>query len=182
MDKSVTGNGTVTPEQEDRALFKTYGGPIEVEIVPSFQRPNRQLFLAKGFFQTDTEIIAVFSGRRAQETDALRRSLEALESVAAQRAVAQRCAPPRTEQIRLPVQVKGSWQHRFFSDDDGEDVKIFQLIVGRWAFKDMHGQLRQFGEAPAFDLNTRRRNTSYILQRREIDAVPRNPKFGPDGA
>ncbi len=168
----------MTPEQEDRALFKTYGGPIEVEIVPAFQRPNPKLFLAKAFFEGGREIITVFSGRRAAETEALRRTLTAMESMATQRAAARRSAPPKTEEIRLPVQIKGSWQHRFFNDDDGEGVKIFQLIGARWTFADLRGQALQFGEAPAFDLKMRRRNKSYILQKREIDAVQYDPRLG----
>ena len=56
----------MSPEEEDRALFTTYGGPIEVEIVPAFQRPSPALFLAKGFFEKNTEIIVLFSGRRAR--------------------------------------------------------------------------------------------------------------------
>jgi hypothetical protein len=181
MADKTTGDAGKTPEQEDRELFSTYGGPITVEIVPAFQRPNRDLFLAKAFFEGDREIITVFSGRRAFETDHLRRTLEAMESVAGQRAAARRTAPPKTEAIRLPVQIKGSWQHRFFSNDDGDDVKIFQLIVGRWTFQDLQGDSHQFGEAPAFDVKARRRNKSYILQKREIDAVPRSPRLGAAG-
>lgn len=178
MAKETTGRAGVTPEEEDRALFTTYGGPVEVEIVPAFQQPSRTLFLAKAFFEKNTEIIAVFSGRRALQTEHLRRTLAALESITSQRAAAKRMAPPGPEAIRLPVQIKGSWQHRYMANDQGENVKIIQLIVGRWAFKDLRGDAHQFGEAPAFDINARRGNKSYILQKREIDAVPQSSRMG----
>ncbi|MFK7765500.1 MAG: hypothetical protein AB8B62_19710 [Roseobacter sp.] len=178
MEDSFIGRSGVTPEAEDRALFKTYGGPIEVEMTPGFQRPNKFLFLAKAFFEKDTEIVAVFSGRRAAETKALSQALSALETAANQHAISKRAAPPKVDAIRLPVQIKGSWQYHVYSDDDGEDIRVFQLVVARWGFKDSRGQLHQFGEAPAFDTTARRRNTSYILQKREIDAVPRVTTHG----
>lgn len=168
----------MTPEEEDRALFTTYGGPIEVELVPAFQQPNPALFLVKAFFEKTTEIITVFSGRRVRETEHLRRTLAAMDSMAKQRAAAKRAPPPPTGHIRLPVQIKGSWQHRYMANDRGEDVKIIQLIAGRWTFNDLRGDAHQFGEAPAFDLNARRGAKSYILQRREIDAVPRSSRLG----
>lgn len=173
---------SITAEEEDRALFTTYGGPIEVEMVPAFQQPNAALCLVKAYFEKNTEIIAVFSGRRVRQTEHLRRTLSALESLAGQRAAAQRSLPPRPEQIRLPVQVKGSWQHRLMTNDKGEDVKIIQLIVGRWTFKDLRGDMHQFGEAPAFDIDARRGKRSYILQEREIDAVRQSPRHGQPGA
>lgn len=178
MDNNFIGRRGGTPEQEDRALFKTYGGPIEVEMVPSFQRPDKHLFMVKAFFQKEIEIIAIFSGRRALETDQLKRTLSSLESLAAQRAAARKMQPPPTDMIRLPVQIKGSWQQKFYSDDEGQDVKVYQLLVARWAFNDLLGQPHQFGEAPAYDIPTRKRAKSRILQRREIDAVQREWRPG----
>lgn len=178
MENSSIGTLGATPEQEDRALFKTYGGPMEVEIVPHFQRPKKHLFLAKGFFDGNTEIIAVFSGRRALETKPLSQYLKALENATRQRAVAHRLPPPNLESIRLSVQIKGSWQYKFYRDADGEEFKVFELLVARWAFTDQQGTLHQFGEAPAFDVKTRKRNKSYILQSRDVDAVPRESRLG----
>lgn len=168
----------MSPEEEDRALFTTYGGPIEVEIVPAFQRPSPALFLAKGFFEKNTEIIVLFSGRRAPHAEHLRRTLAAMESIAKQHAAAKRTPPPPVHAIRLQVQIKGSWQHRYVPNDQGEDVKIIQLVVGRWTFKDLRGEMHQFGEAPAFDINARRGKRSYMLQEREIDAIPRSSRLG----
>ncbi len=173
MEENHIGRPGATPEEEDRALFKTYGGPIEIDMTPGFQRPNKFLFLAKAYFEKDTEIVAVVSGRRAGETGLLVQTLSAMESAANQKAVARRAAPPKVDDIRLPVQIKGSWQYHVYSDANGDDVRVFQLVVARWGFKDIRGRLHQFGEAPAFDTSARRKNASYILQRREIDAVPR---------
>ena len=179
MKKPVFGRLGESPEQEDRDLFKTYGGPIEVEIVPGFHRSGRYLFLARAFFETDKEIVCVFSGRRALDTGPLARTLQAMESVAAQRAAAQRRPPPPKDAVRLSVQIKGAWQHQYYSDDDGEEVKIFQLVVARWGFTDLQGQAHQFGESPAFEVRAQRRVKSRILQHREIDAVPRQRAVGP---
>lgn len=178
MSNSDSNATSVSAEEEDRALFKTYGGPIEVEMVPRLSRPNRHLFLAKAFFEGTREIVVVISGRRAQETKTLETYLKKIESSALQRAVARRAPPPETDKIRLPLQIKGSWEIKLQSEPDSEDIKILQLIAARWAFTDSGGQLHQFGESPAFDSTTRRRNKSYILQSREIDALPRAPKFG----
>ena len=38
--------------------------------------------------------------------------------------------------------------------------------------------MHQFGEAPAFDINARRGKRSYMLQEREIDAIPRSSRLG----
>ncbi|MFK7744240.1 MAG: hypothetical protein AB8B47_04230 [Roseobacter sp.] len=178
MQNSFLGIQGATPEQEDRGLFKTYGGPMEVEMVPHVTRPKKFLFLAKAYFETNTEILAVFSGRRATETTPLRRLLNAMENNARQHAVARRAPPPNLDLIRLPVQIKGSWQYEFYRNDDGEEIKVVQLIVARWAFSDATGKLHQFGEAPAYDLQTRQRNKSYILQTRDVDAIPRDSRLG----
>ncbi|WP_298839130.1 hypothetical protein [uncultured Roseobacter sp.] len=179
MKKTVIGRLGESPEQEDLDLFRTYGGPIEVEIVPGFHRSGRYLFLARAFFESDKEIVTVFSGRRALDTGPLARTLQALESLAAQRAAAQRRPPPPKDAIRLPVQIKGAWQHQYYADDEGEEVKIFQLLVARWSFTDLQGQEHQFGESPAGAVRAQRRVKSRILQRREIDAVPRERASGP---
>lgn len=172
------GQKDASPEAEDRALFKTYGGPIEVEMVPHVSRPGKHLFLCRAFFESTREIVVVISGRRTEEVKPLENFLKQMESASHQQAVA-RCAPaPTTDQVRVPVQIKGSWDVRVHSDPDEEDIKIVQLIVARWAFTDPGGKLHQFGESPAFDQTTQRRGKSYILQSREIDAVPRAPRFG----
>ncbi len=168
----------ISPEEEDRALFTTYGGPIEVEMVPAFQQPKAALFLVKAYFEKTTEIITVFSGRRAREAEHLRRTLATMDSIAKQRAAAKRAEPPPAGLIRLPVLIKGSWQHRYVANEQGEDVKIIQLIAGRWTFKDLRGEMHQFGEGPAIDINARRGKRSYMLQEREIDAIPRSSRLG----
>lgn len=168
----------ITAEEEDRALFSTYGGPIEVEMVPAFQQPGPSLFLVKAFFEKNTEIITVFSGRRARQTEHLRRTLAAMDTLAKQRAAASHASQGAAEHLRLPVQIKGAWQHRYVPNDKGEDVKIIQLIVGRWSFKDLRGEAYQFGEGPVFDVNARRGKRSYMLQKREIDAIPRSSRLG----
>ncbi|WP_300036333.1 hypothetical protein [uncultured Roseobacter sp.] len=173
MNKNFIGRLGETPEQEDRDLFRTYGGPIRVEIVPGFHRSGKYLFLARAFFQQDKEIVTLFSGRRALDTGPLAQTLQALESLAAQRAAAERRPAPPKDAIRLPVQIKGAWQHQYYADDDGEEVKIFQLVVARWGFTDLQGQSHQFGESPACDVKSSRRVKSRMLQPREIDALPR---------
>jgi len=165
-------------EAEDRALFKTYGGPIEVDMVPLVSRPNKTLFLAKAFFEGTREIVVVISGRRAQEAKTLESYLKLFESSAQKTAAARGAPPPHPNAIKLPVQIKGSWEVKLQSQNGGEDVKVVQLIAARWAFTDNKGTLHQFGESPAFDSTTRRRKKSYILQSREIDAVPRASRFG----
>lgn len=160
-----------TPEQEDRALFKTYGGPIAVELIPQVFRGSAGDILVRGYFNKDVEIDVVFPGRRAAETGPMLAQLKAVDSqMRLGAAGANRPAPPM-HSIRMPVQIKGSWRHEFRQNEDGKDVRSYQLVAARWAFADKSGQLAQFGEAPAVLPQAKTRKKSYILNAREFDAV-----------
>lgn len=162
---------TASPEQEDRALFKTYGGPIAVDLIPQVFRGSAGDVLIRGIFNSDVEIDVVFPGRRAGETGPLMAQLKAVDSqMRLAAAGANRPAPP-IDSIRIPVQIKGSWRHEFRQDADGKDIRSYQLVAARWAFADKTGELVQFGEAPAVMPQAKTRQKSYILNAREFDAV-----------
>jgi hypothetical protein len=161
-----------TPEQEDRDLFKTYGGPIAVDLVPQVFRGGQGDVLIRGFFNGSVHIDVVFSGRRAADVGPLMGQLKAVDSHARLSAAAAKRPEPQIDHIRLPVQIKGSWRHSFVTDKEGQDTRSYQLIAARWAFADASGQLAQYGEAPACAPQTKERRKSYILNAREFDAVP----------
>lgn len=174
MAQTRQPGGGVSPEQEDRALFRTYGGPIEIELVPKTSRTTSGDFLVQAFFDHTREISVIFPGRRAREIGPLEAHLRWIDSRARRAAVAARRPSPNPELIRLPVKIKGAWRQQFWRDAEDNENGIYQLVAARWAFTDQTGTLVQFGEAPAYDMTTRQRPKSYILTRREIDAVPRS--------
>ena len=159
-------------QEEDRALFKTYGGPIAVSLVPQVHRTLTGDVLVRGYFDATTEIFLLIAGRRAREAKALEARLKGLHEGANGAAVRAGKPLPSVNQIRLPLQVKGTWRQKFWREEDGSDVRTHQLVAARWAYKDRTGALVQFGMAPAVVRTPQRRAKSYILQTREIDAVP----------
>lgn len=165
-------SSSLTPEQEDRALFKTYGGPIAVELVPQVNHTSASDFLVRGFFNSDTEISVLFPGRRAKDARALESHLRWLDNRVRHAAAKAQSSVPPIDRIRMSVQIKGSWRQNFWRNADGEETGVYQLVAARWAYTDRAGELAQFGEAPAFDTTTRARPKSHILGMREIDAVP----------
>ncbi|QJF52659.1 hypothetical protein [Roseobacter ponti] len=161
----------ISPELEDRGLFRTYGGPVAVELIPQLNRLSATNLIVRGFFEKETEIAVVFAGRRARETGPLEAHLRWVDGRVRQAAVASKRPVPPVEFMRLPVQIKGSWRKQFFQDDEGNETRTYQLVAGRWAFSGQDGKLQQFGAPPACDISTRNRPKSYILRPREIDAV-----------
>lgn len=164
----------MSPEQEDRSLFKTYGGPIEVDLVPRTTRTSAGDYLVRAYFRKATEITVLFPGRRAREIGPLDTHLRWLDSRARRAAVAAQRPSPNPDLIRLAVQIKGAWRQQFWRDEEGNETGTYQLVAARWAFNNQMGELCQFGEAPAFDVKARARPRSYILSAREIDALPRS--------
>ena len=164
----------ISPEQEDRSLFKTYGGPIEVELLPQMRRVAAQGLVVRAFFNKTTEISVLFPGRRAAQTAPLETRLRELDNRARCAAAAAHGPSPGPDLIRLPVQIKGAWRQQFWRDDEGNETGTYQLVAARWAFPDKSGELLQFGESPAFDTTARSRPKSYTLNRRDIDALPRS--------
>ncbi|WP_299673746.1 hypothetical protein [uncultured Roseobacter sp.] len=174
MAKRREPASALSPEQEDRGLFRTYGGPIEVELVPRLSRDAAGDVVIHAFFKGVREISVMFPGRRAREIGPLHQHLRWLDSRARRAAVAARRPSPSPDLVRLSVQVKGAWRQQSRRDDDDIENGIYQLVAARWAFTDQTGTLVQFGEAPAYDMTARQRPKSYILTTREIDAVQRS--------
>lgn len=165
-------SSAVSPAEEDRNLFKTYGGPIAVDLTPQIHRNPNGDVLVRGFFKQSVEIVVVFSGRRVAEVGALQAQLKAVDSQLRRAAVAAQRPEPMINRIRMPVQIKGSWRHSYTQDADGKETREYQLIAARWAFADSNGQLAQFGVAPVASPTASLRKKSYILNMREFDAVP----------
>ncbi|MEP2640354.1 hypothetical protein [Roseobacter sp.] len=167
-----------SPEREDRDLFRTYGGPIEVALVPRMHHTDTGDFVARGFFGDDCEITVLFPGRRASEIGPLEAYLRWLDGRARRAAVAAQRPSPNPDLIRLALQIKGAW--RVVPAEHSDTPEAHQLIAARWAFKDQSGALVQFGEAPAYDMLHRKRPKSYILSIRETDpsAGPKDDKGG----
>ena len=152
-------------------LFKTYGGPIAVDLIPQVLRGSQGDVLVRGFFNTSVAIDVVFAGRRARMVMPMLTQLKAVDKQLRQTASAAGHPDPKIDSIRFPVQIKGSWRHNVAQDRQGDPTRSYQLVAARWAYAGSDGELVQFGEAPAVMPEAKARKKSYILNAREFDAV-----------
>lgn len=171
-------SNAVSDEDEDRALFQTYGGPIAIDLLPQMYQTDRNDLTIRGLTSTAAEVLVVIAGRRVKDTGPLIAQLKHIESDERKSAAARGRAVPDIERVRLPVQIKGAWRQTFSRDQTGAETRSYQLLVARWAFTDRSGNLVQYGEAPAILPQARTRAKSYILSTREIDARPQSLNQG----
>ena len=169
-------SNAVSDEDEDRALFQTYGGPIAIDLLPQMFQTDCNDLTIRGLTSTAAEVLVVISGRRVKDTGPLIAQLKHVEASVRKSAAAIGRAAPDIERMRLPVQIKGAWRQTFSRDQTGAETRSYQLLVARWAFTDSSGNLMQYGEAPAIMPRARTRAKSYILSTREIDARPQSLK------
>lgn len=138
----------ITPLIEDTGLFKREVRDVPVELVPVFSRNNRGDLLVKGIVKPDTEIEVLFAGRRIREASGLVERMRKLRAQGVRAAMNGHEAMIRIRQLRLPVQVRGTWRLRFEPDAAGWEVKSYQLLAAQWAFTDLDGHTVLCGYPP----------------------------------
>lgn len=136
----------VTPDYEDRGIFRKPPRSLTVELVPRIARNARGDVLIRGLVTKDTAVHVVFAGRRMKKTEPLIRTLQRLWTQANRRASAVD-DPPEFDAVRLPVLVDGTWRAQFQRDHQGWETRTYQLLAARWSFNDGHRSLA-FGEPP----------------------------------
>lgn len=129
----------ITPLIEDGGLFKREVRDVAVELVPVFWRNNRNDLLVTGLVPPGTEIEVVFAGRRTREAVSLVDRMKHLRRQGLRCADSGHEALNAVRQLRLAVQIRGTWRLRFERDDSGWEAKKYQLIAAQWAFHDLDG-------------------------------------------
>lgn len=129
----------VTPQSEDAGLFKRELRDVPVELIPVVNRNNRGDLLIKGIVRPDAEIEVLFAGRRKPEAAGLLHRIKKLREQGLRTATNGHEAMMQIRRLRLPVQVRGNWRIRFEPDEEGWDLKCYQLLAAQWAFTDHKG-------------------------------------------
>ncbi|GGB14971.1 hypothetical protein [Allosediminivita pacifica] len=145
----------MTRRVEDAGLFRMPSSSMVVVMTPRFRRNRRGDCIIEGFVVDGrNELVAVevlFAGRRSRHVQPLLNRLARLsEDVAAEAAKAGR-RTPSPEDIRMPIQAKGSWRNRFTEDADGLQEKFLQFAVAQWSIIDPPNPPRLFGERPVHE-------------------------------
>ncbi|WP_323778541.1 hypothetical protein [Leisingera sp.] len=126
----------ITPLIEDGGLFKREVRDVAVELVPVFSMNNRGDLVVKGIVSPGTEIEVVFAGRRKRQAAGLVEQMKRLRVQGVRTAMNGHEAISCPRNLRLPVQVRGTWRLRFDRDASGWEVKSYQLLAAQWVFAD----------------------------------------------
>ncbi|MGR3621432.1 hypothetical protein [Pseudophaeobacter sp.] len=148
MQNRRSSTKEITPESEDKGLFKKDLGQFRVALVPHVKRSSRGDLVIRGYLNDKDEIFVVFAGRRTKDAVAVETRLKNMLAQANQAAARTRSAPPEINSIRLPIHVEGAWRPRFQSSDSGWDHRSYQFLAARWAFTDVDGMTSLGGRPP----------------------------------
>ncbi|MCG7628739.1 hypothetical protein MHM88_13100 [Epibacterium sp. MM17-32] len=130
----------VTPETEDRGLFKRGLTQVALTLVPVIGKTARGDISVRGYVSESEEISVIFAGRRIKEFGPLHEELRRLLTEANYSAQRRRKDPPPVNSIRLPAQIEGAWRVRFERSNTGEDIRVLQFLAARWGFLDRNGE------------------------------------------
>ncbi|MGX9354209.1 hypothetical protein ACS3SW_03325 [Roseobacteraceae bacterium S113] len=136
----------ITPDYEDRGLFR---GPImrvEVELTPKVTKNQRGDTVIQGFVSGNNAMEVVFAGRRRELAGPLIATLSNMWSRAVQANTGR--TQPSPDQVRYKVKLTGSWRSRFETDDHGWQSRRHQLMVAQWIRLDEQGNEVRFGAEP----------------------------------
>lgn len=139
----------VDDASEDAGLFPSPLCQVMLEMIPQTRRNERGDLIVRAFVDRKFEIEVFFAGRRVSDVGPLETQLKALLRAARTIADASKSAPPKTENLRLPVRVEGSWRRSLQRDDSGWETSTHHLVAARWSLLDENGNTRSFGEPPA---------------------------------
>lgn len=137
----------ISPQYEDKGIFKTELGQYAVQLVPLFARNQRDDVMIKGYIDGESAIDVVFAGRRAAMVEPLVNMLRLLWASATQSAASTQSLP-KVDEVLFAVRVEGVWRPRFERDDQGWQTRQLQLYAARWAMVDRQGKPAFFGEYP----------------------------------
>ena len=131
--------GLVTPQYEDRGIFKNSIIALPVWLMPRFARTQRGDIVISGHYRTETDgmlpIECVFAGRRIPYAQPLKDLVK--------RSVARFSSPGAHA---VPVHVNGAWRYRFDLQEDGWQDRIRQFMVAQWIHVDPKGKQQIIGE------------------------------------
>lgn len=139
----------LTPEYEDCGLFKSDVLSVQVELTPIIYRNSRNDLIVRGFNRGTKSFEVVFAGRRAMMAAPLVASLEAMKAARAKQLKLRDTAFADLESCRAPVRIEGAWRRRFWTDANGWQNAVNQLVVARWFLEGPANKHRPFGSAPA---------------------------------
>ena len=137
----------VTPEYEDRGLFKTTPARWRVQLVPQFATTSRDDLIVKGFLDGESAIEVVFAGRRRTDVEPVVALLRSMWTHANANIV-KGAEPPHHDQVRLMAVIEGSWRPRFKLDTQGWQTRDHQLNASRWQVQQSDGKWVEFGQPP----------------------------------
>ena len=140
----------ITPEIEDRGLFKRGVTQIAAILVPVFKKTPRGDVAVRAYVNQGEEITVLFAGRRLQEFGPLHEELVRLLTEANYSAARQRKDPPPINSIQVAVQIEGAWRVRFERSKTGEDLRVLQFMAARWGFQDRNGKTVTSGKRALF--------------------------------
>ena len=130
----------VTPETEDRGLFKRGLTQVAVALVPVISKTPRGDVCVRGYVEKGEEITVIFAGRRVAEFASMHEELRRLLTEANYSAQRLKKDPPPINSIQLPAQIEGAWRLRFERSSTGEDIRVLQFLAARWGFRDRNGE------------------------------------------
>ena len=133
---------------EDAGLFTTALCQVMVELIPQSRLNDRGDLIVRGYVDRKFEIDVFFAGRRTAAAGPLEAQLRALLRAARTIASAAGNANPKTETLRLPVRIEGSWRRSMKRDHTGWETSTHHLVAARWSLLDQDGKTVSFGEAP----------------------------------
>ncbi|MGB3406595.1 MAG: hypothetical protein WBA67_03795 [Jannaschia sp.] len=135
----------VTPESEDKGIFKGQIVDLLVELVPMFGKTSRGDIVIKGFIDGQNAIEVVFPGRRKVHVQTLQKHLQSTWSRAVQDARVETMRPV-VDSVRVPSRIQGGWRPRFRRDDQGWETREHQFYAAQWTFRDRTGTVVTAGE------------------------------------
>ncbi len=137
----------VTPEYEDRGLFKSPPTRLDVNLVPKIWKNTRGDVLIRGHVFDGVAIEVLFAGRRAKTATKLIEAIRFLWTRANQ--MQKPDSPPlEVDSIVYPVVINGSWRVRFETDRANWQTRHYQLVVAQWRPKDAQDPDAMVGEMP----------------------------------
>jgi hypothetical protein len=139
----------LTPEYEDAGLFKSDVLSLNVHLTPVMFRNSRGDLIVRAVNRSGKTFEVTFAGRRVMMAAPLIASLEAMKGQAAKRLQRHAKSNVDLSKIRVPITIEGAWRRRFWTDADGWQAGIYQLVAARWFVEGAAKKPVGFGVAPA---------------------------------
>jgi len=99
----------------------------------------------RGYNDSKQAFEVTFAGRRSAMAVPVVRILQGLRASVG-KSVPAGAKPPANAQ--LPMLVEGAWRRRFWTNPNGLQQKINQLVAARWSIRTPQGTVQTFGVPP----------------------------------